>query len=231
MDIEPEAPVSIQSEKRSTTLLSRLLAFFPAVELAGIYFSLAAVIFKPSMWTLMLLAFVVYGFPLCAFRLHNLLFPVREGVSQIDGKRYSPWWGGHQIQAIYVALPQLEAVLRLIPGAFSLWLRMWGSKVGAAVYWTPRVDIVDRNLLDIGDRVIFGDKVECFGHVIKPKQGRLLLYVKRIHIGHRVFIGAGSRIGPGVHIADGVYVPVLSDLFPNQNVRKKEALVEVSDAI
>lgn len=179
----------------------------------------------------MLLAFAVYGFPLCAFRLHKLLFPVREGFSQIDGKQYSPWWGGHQIQALYIAFPQLEAVLRLIPGAFSLWLRMWGSKVGAAVYWTPRVDIVDRNLLDIGDRVIFGDKVECFGHVIKPKHGRLMLYVKRVHVGHHAFIGAGSRIGPGVRITDGASVPVLSVLLPNQNVRKEEAPVEIPDAI
>ena len=168
---------------------------------------------------------------MCAFRLHHLWFPVREGFSQIDGKGYSPWWGGHQIQAIYLAIPQLEAALRLIPGAFSLWLRMWGSKVGAAVYWTPRVDIVDRNLLDIGDRVIFGDKVECFGHVFKPKQGRLLLYVKRVHIGRHVFIGAGSRLGPGVRIADGANVPVLSVLFPNQNLRKEEAPVEIPDAI
>ena len=197
----------------------------------GIYSSLAAVIIKPSVWTLMLLAFTVYGFPLCAFRFLNLLSPVKEGFSQIDEKQFSPWWGGHQIQAIYIAIPQLEAALRLIPGAFSFWLRMWGSKVGAAVYWTPRVDIVDRNLLDIGDRVIFGDKVECFGHVIKPKQGRLLLYVKRVHIGHHVFIGAGNRLGPGVRIADGAYVPVLSVLFPNQNVRKEEGRVEIRDAI
>jgi len=197
----------------------------------GICSALAAVIIKPSVLTVLLLAFAVYGFPLGAFRLLNLLFPVREGFSQIDEKRYSPWWGGHQIQAIYIAIPQLEAVLRLIPGAFSLWLRMWGSRVGASVYWTPRVDIVDRNLLDIGDRVVFGDKVECFGHIIKPKHGRLLLYVKRIHIGHGVFIGAGSRIGPGVRIADDAYVPVLRVLFPNQTVRKEQAPVEIPDAV
>jgi len=179
----------------------------------------------------MLLAFAVYGFPLCAFRLLNLLFPVKEGFSQIDEKRFSPWWGGHQIQAVYIAIPQLESVLRLFPGVFSLWLRMWGSRVGASVYWTPRVDIVDRNLLDIGDRAVFGDKVECFGHVIKPKHGRLLLYVKRVQIGRGVFIGAGSRLGPGVRIADGAYVPVLSDLLPNECVQKKEAAVRIPDAV
>jgi acetyltransferase-like isoleucine patch superfamily enzyme len=46
-----------------------------------------------------------------------------------------------------------------------------------------------------------------------------------------VFIGAGSRLGPGVRIADGAYVPVLTVLFPNQNLRKEEAPVEIPDAI
>ena len=82
--------------------------------------------------------------------------------------------------------------------------------------------------------MVFGDKVECWGHVIKPKDGQLSLYVKRIHIGYGVFIGAGSRIGPGVSIADGASVPILAVLFPNQKVLKKENRedrIEIPDAV
>ena len=213
------------------TVLSRFLSFFPLIALLGICASLVAFIITPSVLTLVTLAFAVYGLPLCVFRLLHVLFPITEGFSHLDERRYSPWWGSHQTQAIYIAIPQLEAVLRLIPGAFSGWLRLWGSRVGASVYWTPRVEIVDRNLLDIGDRVIFGDKVECWAHVIKPKDGRLSLYVKRVQIGHNVFLGAGSRIGPGASIADGASVPILAILFPNQKVLTQEDRIEIPDAV
>ena len=68
----------------------------------------------------------------------------------------------------------------------------------------------------IGDKVIFGHKVECYGHVIKPKPDGLRLYTKLIVIGNAAFIGAGTRIGPGVKIEDGAFVPLLTDLLVNQ---------------
>ena len=70
----------------------------------------------------------------------------------------------------------------------------------------------------IGDEVIFGQKVECYCHIIKPKAEVLRLYTKPITIGNRVFLGAGTRIGPGVKIDDGTFVPLLSDLLVNQQV-------------
>jgi hypothetical protein len=159
---------------------------------------------------------VVYLFPLCMFRLMRIFFPIEEGVSHLDGKRFSPWWGAHQMQGIYNAFPQIEIPLRLIPGVFSWWLRLWGSNVGKSVYWTPRVEITDRNLLQIGDRVVFGHKVECYSHVIKPHNGHIILYVKKVLIGNDVFIGAGTRIGPGVKIPSGSTIPLLSVLSVNQ---------------
>jgi hypothetical protein len=106
-----------------------------------------------------------------------------------------------------------------VPGLFSLWLRAWGSTVGRAVYWTPGLEIADRSLLRIGDRVVFGHRVGLYAHLVAPKHGRLVLYVKRITIGSDVFVGAGTRMGPGVRIDDGVTVPVLSDLYPNHHLR------------
>ena len=161
---------------------------------------------------------LLYLLPLAAFRCFGLFYPLKEGVSYLDGEDFSPWWAGHQIQSVFIGIPQLEVALKLVPGLFSLWLRAWGSKVGSSVYWTPRVEIVDRSLMDIGDRVIFGHKIECFAHTIKPKNGQLILYVRRIAIGSDVFLGAGTRIGPGVRIEAGVNVPILTDLFMNKKV-------------
>jgi acetyltransferase-like isoleucine patch superfamily enzyme len=106
--------------------------------------------------------------------------------------------------------------LRLVPSLFSLWLRLWGAKVGRGVYWTSKLEIGDRSLLDIGDGVIFGHGVGIYSHAIKPKKDNLMLYVKKVTIGDRAFISGGCRLGPGVEIKAGAYLPVTTDLYPNQ---------------
>ena len=40
-----------------------------------------------------------------------------------------------------------------------------------------------------------------------------MLFVRRIRIGSRVFLGAGTRIGPGVRVGDDTFVPILSDIY------------------
>ena len=207
------------------TLLSTLLAFFPSliVGLAGVAFVWLCVAdsWIAGLMRLGLLLFVIYGLPVLVYRLHAWRYPISEGVSYLQSKEYSPWWGSHQIQAIYIAIPALETWLRLIPGAFSAWLRLWGAEVGQRVYWTPGLEIADRGLLTIGDRAVMGHRVGLYAHVIKPKRQDLMLYVKRIHIGHDTFVGAGSRLGPGVAIAAGTYLSAGSDVYPNRAVAKE----------
>ena len=172
--------------------------------------------------------FSVYGLPVCIYRALHLLHPVLEGPSRLDERSYSPWWGAHQLQLLYIAVPQLEAVLRMIPGCFSLWLRLWGSRIGRDIYWTPRVEIVDRNLMEVGDRAIFGHKVTCYAHAVRRKNGRIRLFVRKVHIGDDAFVGAYSRLGPGVRIEQGSTVPILTDLYPNRVYEEAQELyVEV----
>lgn len=197
---------------------SRFYAVYPALVVGLIGASLLRVCVAPSWRAAFAVAFIIYVLPPLTYRLLLRFSPLREGVFDLAERKFSSWWASHQIQALYIALPQIEAVLKLVPGLFSFWLRLWGSKVGSGVYWTPRAEIVDRGLLEIGDRAVFGHKVECFSHVIRPKDGRVVLYVRRISIGDGVFLGAGTRIGPGVRIEDGTNVPILSDLYPNRRV-------------
>lgn len=202
------------------TFLSRLLSLFPTL-LIGLVGLLCWFLCIATQWLevslyLFLVGCVLYGLPLLAYRLHNRFYPVTEGVSYLQGEAYSPWWGSHQIQLIYIAFPVLETLLRLIPGVFSIWLRLWGSEIGKQVYWAPGLEIADRGLLSMGDRAIIGHRVGLYAHVIKPKRQDLMLYVKRIQIGPDAFIGSASRFGPGVVIPSKGYVSVNSDLFPNQ---------------
>lgn len=200
------------------TALGRVMSLYPTMILTLVAGAVFWFGYRPSPLQPALLIAVIYLLPPLTFRVHQFFFPIRERVSDLAERRYSPWWGAHQIQVIYIAIPQLEAILRLVPGLYSLWLRLWGSKVGRNVHWTPNVEITDRSMLIVGDRVVFGHKTKCLGHAIKPKGKSMILYVRAIRIGNDVFIGAGSRIGPGVVINDGSYLPILTDLYVNQKV-------------
>lgn len=202
------------------TLLSLILSFFPAFILLMAGVSFLWVCYSPGMISVFTLLLILYGFPVIVYRIHNYFYPIKEGISYLQGKEYSPWWGSHQIQAIYLAFPSLETVLRLIPGAFSCWLRLWGAKVGKGIYWTPQFEIADRGLIEIGNSVIFGHRIGVYSHAIKPKKEDLMLYVKTVKIGDNVFLGGGSSLGPGVIIESETYLPAITNVFPNQKVTK-----------
>jgi len=124
----------------------------------------------------------------------------------VVGDRYLPWWGTHQLQRIYLAFPALEALLRLVPGLYSAWLRLWGSRVGRNVYWTPGVKLTDRSMFRIGDNVVFGQECAMSPHVITWRDGALRLLIKPITIGDGAVVGAQSGMGPGARIAPGATV-------------------------
>ncbi|MCC5644385.1 acyl transferase [Nostoc sp. CHAB 5824] len=201
------------------TVISKILLFFPILVLIIAGASIVYLAYSPNIFSILAVFFSIYGLPVLVYRLHEWVYPVREGISYLQNKEYNPWWGSHQIQVIYIAIPVLEAVLRLIPGVFSYWLRLWGAKVGRDVYWTPGLEIADRSLLEIGDRVVIGHRVGIYSHIIKPRKQNLMLYVKKVKIGSNVFVGAGSNLAPGVIIGDGSYLPAASNLYPNQKVQ------------
>ncbi|MEO0432736.1 MAG: acyl transferase [Cyanobacteria bacterium J06656_5] len=200
------------------TPLSKLLSFFPSVTLAGAALASLYGIWGRSPWGLLLGLFFLYGLPVLSYRLHSRRYPLNYGISYLQGDDYSPWWGSHQLQVIYVAFPVLETLLRLVPGLFSAWLRLWGAQVGKRVYWTPGLEIADRGLLFVGDDVVFGHQVGLSSHIIKPRRDNLMLYVKPITIGDGSFIGAGSYLGPGATVTAGSYLTARSEIYPNVTV-------------
>jgi len=201
------------------TLLSKILLFFPTIILLITSGSLIYFAHSPGIFSILAILFSIYGLPVLVYRIYHWKYPVQEGISYLLGKEYSSWWGSHQIQVIYIAIPALEAVLRLIPGLFSAWLRLWGAKIGKNVYWTPGLEIADRGLLEIGDRVVMGHRVGLSSHIIKPRKQNLMLYVKKVKIGNDVFVGASSLLGPGTVIEDGISIPITNSLYLNQKVK------------
>ncbi len=200
------------------TLAGILVSLFPLGLLAGAIACVVWLAAAPSLVPVLALLAVLYLVPLLAFRLHQLIAPLRAGGSRLDGKTYVPWWGGHQIQLLYIAVPQLEALLRMVPGLYSVWLRAWGSRIGRRVHWTPQVEVTDRSLLEVGDDVIFGHRAVLFGHVIRHGKQHLLLYVRKVTIGRGVFVGAGSAIGPGAVISPGARLDAETRVYPMEVV-------------
>ncbi len=201
------------------TLRAHVFGLFPAFWLIAVAAGFLAVITMPGAVTILALLCILYLLPVACFRIHDIIWPLTEGRSRLDMPHYSPWWGSHQFQVMYSAFPALEAALRLVPGVYSIWLRAWGSKIGRRIYWTPRVHISDRSLLEIGDDVIFGHLVACYAHLIKRRSDGVVLYVRRIRIGNRVFLGGTSRIGPGVRIEDDVVLKGRTDIPPGRLVQ------------
>jgi hypothetical protein len=190
------------------TLLGRLVPFFPFAHVLTIIWAFMRFIQQSDLPSWMILLACVYLIPPLLFRMYTLKHPIKPGRWVLNHPARCDWWIAHQLQMVYAALPALEALLRLVPGAYSAWLRLWGSKVGKRVYWTVRVEILDRHMLSIGDDVVFGHRVYCTSHIIHRKSnGDLVLLIRHTRIGKGTLIGAGARIGPGVKIPEKSVIP------------------------
>lgn len=199
------------------TAADRLFSYFP---LLMTVLSLAAMgMFGrwPSLWTAALLLFVIFILPPIVHRIMLRWAPLKQGVNQIDGNKFSPWLATHHIQAMYDALPFLESLLRVFPGFYSMWLRMWGSRVGYGVEWPVRMDVLDRGLMDIGNRVVFSRRVELSAHVRKKTDGgRSRVLVRTVRIGSYAFVGARVRVGPGASVPSNASVPEHASVGVNE---------------
>ncbi len=190
------------------TLWGQVIGFFPMLHCLLILLAFVYFMLHPGGVSLAGLLAITYLLPPLLFRLYTVKYAIKAGRWVLNYPARCDWWVAHQLQLVYSALPWLESLLRLFPGVYSTWLRLWGSKVGKRVYWTPRVDIMDRHLMQIGDDVIFGHLVICSGHAIHRKSdGRLILLARPIHIGKGTLIGARARIGPGVKIPEYTSIP------------------------
>ena len=125
------------------------------------------------------------------------------------------WWFTSQWQAIFNRLPWIEELIRLVPGAYSAWMRLWGARVGRFVYWTPGLRILDRSLVDVGQRVTFGAGVRINPHLIARLASReAVLLVARVRIGDDAMIGGYSTLLAGCWIATGEATPARRELRP-----------------
>lgn len=199
------------------TSTDRIFSYFPLLMTLAALAALGVFAAWTNGWSALLVLLVVYALPPLLLRIVLRWAPLTFGVTNVDGRKFSPWMAAHHIQAFYDALPYLESLLRVIPGFYSLWLRMWGSRVGYGVEWPVRMDVLDRNLMEIGNRVMFARDVELCAHVRQKLEGggsRVL--VRPVRVGGYAFIGAGARIGPGASVPHNANVPAMAVVDVNE---------------
>lgn len=124
------------------------------------------------------------------------------GRISVGSRPFFVWWALLQLQMLFGRLPQLEEVLRLVPGVYSMWLRLWGARIGRLTFWSPGTVILDRSYLVVGDDVVFGAGVRVNPHVMtKNAAGTTELILATVKIGDRVSVGGYALLTAGSEIA------------------------------
>ena len=153
--------------------------------------------------------------PPLVVRLTLVVKPLPTTDIPLDSPAFLRWWFTAQWQVIFNRLPWIEEMIRLVPGLYSTWLRLWGAKVGRFVYWTPGLRILDRSLVHIGHRVVFGAGVKINPHIIMTdEQGGLVLKAATVRIGDDAMVGGYSLLTSGSWIAAGEASPGKRDFRP-----------------
>lgn len=133
--------------------------------------------------------------------------------STVGGPTFLKWWFSAQWQVLFARLPFLEECLRLVPGLYSAWLRLWGARVGSLVYWSPGVRILDRQWLRIGSRVVVGAGARMNAHALaRHRDGPVELFLGAITVEDDAVVGGYSLLLPGCEIAAGEMTPPLRSI-------------------
>lgn len=205
-------------------LILLTLNFIPLFHFGAVIF---LALFPPLPWGWRLLAATaaLYLTPPILARLILALQPIEEGTIRRGSKPFFFWWSLFQSQMIFSRLPFLEELLRLIPGAYSQWLRLWGARVGKLTFWSPGTQILDRPFLSVGDDVIFGAGVRVNPHVIASNEsGGFDLLLGTVRIGDRVKVGGYSLLTAGSEIAADEETRALLVLPPFSSLKNGKRL-------
>ncbi|PWU17310.1 MAG: hypothetical protein C5B50_11500 [Verrucomicrobia bacterium] len=211
-------------------LLMLALNFIPLLHAASTVIALLAP-YATSSVRIPVALFCLYLAPPLVARLLLAVWPLQECRIAVGTKPFFVWWMLFQLQVIFCRLPTLEEVLRLIPGLYSQWLRLWGARIGRLTYWSAGTLITDRSFLWIGDDVVFGAGVRLNAHVItKNKNGALELLLAPVKIGDRVMIGGYSLLTSGTEVLSDqatrafLIAPPFSAWKEGERVRRQQSL-------
>lgn len=196
--------VAVMQLSISRRLAMVLLGYIPLLHVGGaVALIVLPLLGRFPLWAIWLAPALLYLLPPVVVRAMLLLRPLHDGQYRLDSREFLWWWFSAQWQIVFNRLPFLEEILRLVPGLYSLWLRLWGARVGSLVYWSPGCAILDRPFLHVGKQTVFGAAARVHPHLILRKpNGQAELVLARIVIGDEALIGGLALLLPGVKVHD-----------------------------
>lgn len=153
-------------------------------------------------------AVALYLIPPLAARMARPRAMLRDQRYLVGSPGFLRWWYASQWQVVFNRLPWLEELLRLAPGAYSLWMRLWGARIGRLVYWSPGVTVFDRSFLDVGDQAVIGAGTTLCPHFLaRSATGMTELVLAPIVVGRDALVGGMSLLPAGVEVDAGEQTP------------------------
>lgn len=132
------------------------------------------------------------------------------GQVAVPSPEFFRWWTSWQLQMVFNRFSWIEEGLRVVPGLYSLWLRLWGARVGRLTLWSPGVRIYDRPFVRIGDDAVIGIEACLLGHFGGlDGEGRAHLIVGPVEVGDRTTVGGRALLGPGVVLESDQFTETL----------------------
>ena len=178
-------------------LIMILCNYFPILHVIA---CACCLVFVPGWgWKLGTFLCCLYLVPVLCTRIALAVHPLRNVKVKTYTADHYVWWFTFCTQTLFLRFPFLEEALRTVPALYSLWLRLWGSKIGKLVYWTPGTFILDRPFLIIGDHAGLGLGTRLCSHIHVGDE----LWLAPIDIGANAVTGAYSLIGPGTVLKPG----------------------------
>lgn len=196
-------------KKKNLLLLLNAIPFIQFLVLIFIFVCPLSIIYKIEF----ILTWIYLLPPLLA-QISRKIMPITKNKIDLYSREYFSWWFQFNLQVIYIRLPFIEELIRIVPGLYSIWLRLWGSKIGKLIYWAPGLRVLDRSYLNIGDNVMFGADVRLNPHVILKEGDANILLLEEIVIKKNVFIGGYSLLTSGIVIEEGESLKSFSLLTP-----------------
>ena len=185
------------------------LAYVPLLHIA-LCIGAAAMTFRTFgvVWAAVAVLATLYLLPPMAVAMARPRTALMATRYPIDSPEFIRWWYTAQWQVVFSRFPQLEELLRIVPGLYSTWLRLWGAKIGSIVYWSPGLSMLDRPFIDIGNRVVIGAGTRLSSHFLaRGQDGMTELVVATITIGDDAIIGGYSLLPAGVWVGDCEQTP------------------------
>ena len=150
----------------------------------------------------------IYLVPPLVCRLVLLAFGTPHGraLTQHD-RAYKVWWFTYQWQVLFNRLPWLDEILRLVPGLYALWIRLWGGRVSLFSFWAPGALVVDRPLVVVEAGAVIGAGAGVSGHsgTLAP-DGSYRIDIGTAHVGRGAIMGVRSGLAAG-ELAPGQMLP------------------------